>query len=86
MEEEKTGPYAYLTPENIRHLMLDYGIVGDRARQTGKPSVRKLAELAGLNYDALNKAMNGSRPHLTELQKAKLHHFFYVRSMEKAIN
>jgi hypothetical protein len=81
---EKTDPYAHITPQAIRDLMSDYNIRGDRAAQKGKLSVRKLAELSGCPYNSLNLAMNGKRS-FSEAIKVKLHHFFYVKSMEKQI-
>ncbi len=84
MIEEKTDPYAHITPESIKELMSDYNIRGERAAQKGKLSVRKLAELSGCPYNSLNLAMNGKRS-FSEAIKAKLYHFFYVKSMEKQI-
>lgn len=82
--KEQPNPYAHITPQSIRDLMSDYNIRGDRAAQKGKLSVRKLAELSGCPYNSLNLAMNGKRG-FSEAIKSKLHHFFYVKSMEKQI-
>ena len=84
MKEEKTDSYQYITPQSIKDLMSDHNIRGERAKQKGKLSVRKLAELAGCNYTSLNAAMTGKRAFSEEI-KAKLHHYFYRLEMEKKI-
>lgn len=71
--------YDYITPQYVNTFMLEKGILGERARQIGKPSVRKLAALAGCPYNSLALAMRGERD-FSEAIKAKLHHYFSQKS------
>lgn len=77
--------YDYINPEYLTQFMIENNIIGDRGRALGKPSVRKLAELAGCNYTSLNQAMIGKRQ-FSEVIKAKLHHFIYKTENDTSRN